>query len=214
MGIIEFLKIKLFSGKKVLTSLTSINERLEYAKGQLYVKKEKLEKSAENVHQACLKLQDKIEVAEANSTEALAMAKKLLQDGKEDESKVVFRQHSIAERASKRYKEALEKAEAQKTKLDEAVTNYDATIADVESQIQDLKIDMEINNLTDYSMDDGVPTEIADFLTKIETEIKDKSYEQKAKAEVKSLTRLSTIKMNFGNSTINADFEKFKASVH
>lgn len=214
MGIIEFLKIKFFSGKKVLNSLTSVNERLEYAKDQLYKKKDVLEKIGTNIHKNCITLEDKIETAKNNSAQALAHAEEFLKQGKEAEAKQLFRQHTIADRAAKRYTEALEKAKANKEKIDESISNYDATIADVMAQISDLKTDMEISELNDIATDDGIPTEIAKFLSKVEAEIKDKTYEQQAKSEVKALTRVSTLKMDFSHAASDAEFEKFKQSVH
>jgi len=214
IGIIDFFKIKFTSGKKVLGKLTTYQERLDHAAEQLKKKKKLLEKHAEAVHKNVITIEDRINTATDNANQALAHAEDFLKHGDEVNAKLQYKMYETAKRAVEMYQKALEKANEAKAKIDEAVSNYDITIGDVMAKIADLRTMAEVNAIADFTTDDGVPSDIADFLQEIEEDIKDESFDQQAKAEVKALSKVAVVKnTSFTARNSDAEFEKFKASV-
>jgi len=215
MDILEFFKIKFTSGKRALDSLTTVNERLEHAKAQLLKKKKLLEKHATAIHENVKNIEFHIQTASTNASQALAHAEAFLKAGDEVNAKLQYKQYETANKAKTMYESALEKAKAAQTKVDETVSNYDIMVGDVNAKICELKTLDEINKVTDFTSDDaGIPTDVSEFLTKIEEDIRCEGFHKEAKAEVAALSKVSTVKVeSLSKATSDANFEKFKAGV-
>lgn len=201
MKLVEFFKIHFFGASKVLDKLTPYEKRFAYAEDQLVKKKQELRNHAIKIHSELESFDEKRTKAKRNYEYAMAHAEQSMTKGDKFKAELQFRQAQTAKKTQDIYDQAYNKCLENCNKVDQALRDYELTIAKTRGKMSELKSLAEINDISKYVTDSGIPKDIMSFLENIEQEIKQDTFTRIATEKVDKIEAESKI-------DIEGDIEK------
>lgn len=189
----EFIKIHFFGIGKTLDKMTPYEKRFAYAEGQLIKKKEELHKHAVKINVELETFDDKRKKAKRSAEYAMAHAEESMKNGNKFQAELQFRQAQTASKTFEVYDKAWNRCNENCQKVEQALRDYELSIAKTRGKMSELKSLAEINEISKFVTDSGIPKDIMEFLNNIEEEIKQDTFQRIAEEKVDKIEKESKI---------------------
>jgi phage shock protein A len=208
MKLFQFFKIKKTKFNKVLDNLTTVEEKLEHAKEELFHKRDDVKKAAISIHENYKKAANNYNLNQNQIKECKKQIEAAMSINNEDLAKRLFINLEALQSAEKYYTDSFATMTKRKENIDKVCTTVDAKIQSTQAKIKSLEFVRQAQEATSIinSVDTG---NIKDFLKEIEDFIQEEQWKIESKAEVEEL--MSSPEQQLAELTGNTEDSRWEA---